>query len=391
MKKYGWEWKTEEGLKSWREILFSIISARGIIGGSQNFVILAEQLIQQENCFPDSFVILATLGSIYSSASVNAAKDISLSNDLLMKAQKAVDMASKYIIDNHVRDPEETDDLINEDSLTRYYETICLIGFAKYRQSDFKEVKYLQDIKPYYLKALSINPDDPVMGVIGKHLNMNDRDARTASAESDSLSSQKSNSSGSLWTLLIIGIFIIGGLWMCSEHGKKQIIIDQEKQQQVSRSAKETTVVATKSYTPVSSVREIGRDGRFIAYDDGTVLDTQTNLMWAAKDNGSDINWVHAKSYCDNYRGGGYTNWRMPTLDELYELHDETKTYKINCGGFDDDVKLTKLVSLSCVNLWTSETRGSDAAYLGFTSDSYGWWPRSKDADFRVLPVRSGK
>jgi len=26
---------------------------------------------------------------------------------------------------------------------------------------------------------------------------------------------------------------------------------------------------------------EIGRDGRFIAYDNGTVLDTETGLMWA--------------------------------------------------------------------------------------------------------------
>ena len=35
----------------------------------------------------------------------------------------------------------------------------------------------------------------------------------------------------------------------------------------------------------------IKRDRRFIAYDDGTVQDTKTNLMWAANDNGSNINW----------------------------------------------------------------------------------------------------
>jgi len=39
------------------------------------------------------------------------------------------------------------------------------------------------------------------------------------------------------------------------------------------------------------AANEIKRDGRFVAYDDGTVLDTKTNLMWAAKDNGKDINW----------------------------------------------------------------------------------------------------
>jgi uncharacterized caspase-like protein len=66
---------------------------------------------------------------------------------------------------------------------------------------------------------------------------------------------------------------------------------------------------------PLSTANEIRRDGRFIAYDNGTVMDTLTNLMWAAKDNGSDINWTDAKSYCENYRGGGYADWRMPTLD----------------------------------------------------------------------------
>ena len=42
---------------------------------------------------------------------------------------------------------------------------------------------------------------------------------------------------------------------------------------------------------------EVGRDGRFIAYDNDTVLDTKTELMWAARDNGSEINWANAKSY----------------------------------------------------------------------------------------------
>jgi hypothetical protein len=47
-----------------------------------------------------------------------------------------------------------------------------------------------------------------------------------------------------------------------------------------------------------STAEETARDGRFIAYDNGTVLDTKTNLMWAAHDNGSNINWSNAKSYC---------------------------------------------------------------------------------------------
>ena len=64
-----------------------------------------------------------------------------------------------------------------------------------------------------------------------------------------------------------------------------------------------------------ATVGETAKDGRFIVKDNETILDTRTNLMWAEKDNGSDINCANAKSHCENYRGGGYTDWRMPTQD----------------------------------------------------------------------------
>ncbi|MCP4647762.1 MAG: DUF1566 domain-containing protein [bacterium] len=50
---------------------------------------------------------------------------------------------------------------------------------------------------------------------------------------------------------------------------------------------------------PPSGPRETKQDGQFVAYDNGTVMDTKTGLMWAAKDNGEDINWHGAKKYCE--------------------------------------------------------------------------------------------
>ena len=140
---------------------------------------------------------------------------------------------------------------------------------------------------------------------------------------------------------------------------------------------------------PVSRANEIKRDGRFIAYDNGTVLDTRTSLMWAAKDNGSDINWANAKSYCENYRGGGYADWRMPMQDELAGLYDAGKTYKSNCGY---DVHLTELIRLSCAWEWASETRSAnEAARFHFGSGSRLWDSELRDRNGRVLPVRSAK
>ncbi len=138
----------------------------------------------------------------------------------------------------------------------------------------------------------------------------------------------------------------------------------------------------------VSTARETDRDGRFIAYDNGTVLDTRTNLMWAVLDNGSDINWRDAQEYCENYRGGGYTDWRMPTQDELAGLYDKAKTYKSECGY---DVHLTALIRLTCSTLWASKTRGSGAARFRFGPGPRLWTPQSFGRGDRALPVRSGK
>ena len=133
----------------------------------------------------------------------------------------------------------------------------------------------------------------------------------------------------------------------------------------------------------VYTARDTGRDGRFIAYDNGTVLDTRTNLMWAAKDNGSDINWAEAKSYCENYRGAGYTDWRMPTQDELAGLYDAAKTYKSDCGY---DVHLTALIRLSCV-LSGHRRREIPPPPLSVSAMACAACPQSGVRSLRALPV----
>ena len=148
------------------------------------------------------------------------------------------------------------------------------------------------------------------------------------------------------------------------------------------------SVCMAQGQSSVHTARETGRDGRFIAYDNGTVLDTRTNLMWAADDNGSNIDWYNAKSYCENYRGGGHTDWRMPTQDELVELYDAAKTYKSDCG---DDIHLTELIRLTCGALWASETRGSAASAFRFRDGERGWAPQSGGRGLRALPVCFGK
>ncbi|MEE8432186.1 MAG: DUF1566 domain-containing protein [Candidatus Desulfatibia sp.] len=132
-----------------------------------------------------------------------------------------------------------------------------------------------------------------------------------------------------------------------------------------------------------------GIDGQFYAFDTGVVMDTKTGLMWAAKDNGSDINWRDAKRYCENYTGGGYTDWRMPTIDELAGLYGKSESYQATQRNYN--VYLTELIELSTCCPWVSETRGSFAAYFSFDGGAGFWDSRSYSDGARALPVRKGK
>ena len=143
---------------------------------------------------------------------------------------------------------------------------------------------------------------------------------------------------------------------------------------------------------------EKARDGRFIAYENDTVLDTKTTLMWATKDNGSALNWVNARYYCISYRGGGYTDWRMPTQDELAGLYDQTITYNTDNGR---TAHLTKLILLTSAVLWASESsipphtnaisRNDTSTIFIFTKGKRLLIRSESTSDTCVLPVRSIK
>ena len=136
---------------------------------------------------------------------------------------------------------------------------------------------------------------------------------------------------------------------------------------------------------------EIARDGRFIAYANGTILDTKTNLMWAAKDNGKGLLEHDGKDYIENYRGGGYTDWRMPTMDELETIYDGDMENK---HGY----YVTKLIDITGERIWGSEGWGNMWAFdFNRGSPAVGDWVgsgRSRDGHFygaRALPVRDSK
>jgi hypothetical protein len=130
-------------------------------------------------------------------------------------------------------------------------------------------------------------------------------------------------------------------------------------------------------------------ENRFISSDNGTVLDTRTGLMWASHDNGDAAIWKEAKKYCEQYTGGGYKDWRMPTIEELKTLYDKDEPgYRPECAVYDWKVYLTPKIHLSGGAVWSAEDHGSEAQCLLFDYGRPTLMFKSVNYIMRALPVR---
>ncbi|MCP3872463.1 MAG: DUF1566 domain-containing protein [Desulfobacteraceae bacterium] len=120
---------------------------------------------------------------------------------------------------------------------------------------------------------------------------------------------------------------------------------------------------------------------RYEIFENGIIIDAKTGLMWASKDNGYKISWHNARSYCENFKGGGFSDWRMPTQKELATLYDKKIPGKYH---------ITSLIKLSDQYVWAEETFGSSAAPFTFAHGRRGWLDQSYSEGGRALPVRGG-
>jgi polyisoprenoid-binding protein YceI len=88
-------------------------------------------------------------------------------------------------------------------------------------------------------------------------------------------------------------------------------------------------------FTFQSSTEAIAADSplrRWTLLDSATLIDAQSQLTWTRSDNGHDIDWHHARKFCNDLPG----KWRLPTAAELVSIYDGaavgTKCGDARCG-----------------------------------------------------------
>ncbi len=89
------------------------------------------------------------------------------------------------------------------------------------------------------------------------------------------------------------------------------------------------------------------------------VTDSKTKLMWQDNADASSItrNWQGAIDYCEALNFGGYTDWRLPNINELKSITDRTRN--------------NPAINPAFVNVTTNNNYWSSTSYIGNTDGAW--------------------
>ncbi len=133
---------------------------------------------------------------------------------------------------------------------------------------------------------------------------------------------------------------------------------------------------------------------RFIDNGNGTITDTQTQLMWKKTDSFQDTkkwkNWFTGHEYMQIVnleRLGGFEDWRFPNEDEAYSLFELDK---INQDKYGDDIYLDPLFeSGSAGNTWTEDIKESSSLVIQYEDGLKVWPSQYANLNMAVRLVRN--
>ena len=138
----------------------------------------------------------------------------------------------------------------------------------------------------------------------------------------------------------------------------------------------------------------MSKNERFEDNGNGTITDTQLNLIWKKTDSFQDtqkwINWFKGQNYAKNMninKFAGYSDWRIPKEDEAWGLFDLSKKNKDKYG---DDIYLDPIFEPGSVGItWTENIRDSAALVIQYEDGGRIWPSKYAHMNMAVRLVRS--
>ena len=109
------------------------------------------------------------------------------------------------------------------------------------------------------------------------------------------------------------------------------------------------------------------------------VVDNATGLMWHQSGSDDYMYWDEAKKWVRSLKYAGYSDWRLPTVEEAASLLESNKR---------NDLYIDPVFSKKQEWIWTGDRYGSEAAWDVFFNDGSVDWINFSTIHF-VRPVRS--
>lgn len=133
-----------------------------------------------------------------------------------------------------------------------------------------------------------------------------------------------------------------------------------------------------------TSVATLATLARFADNGDGTITDTTTGLSWSkATLTPKEVNHTAAEKLCAELDLAGHTDWRLPTVEELFVLADHSKrSPAIDTDAFPDTHSDW---------YWSSTLHASGSSYAWIVYFNYGnayYYRRGNNSAF-VRAVRA--
>ena len=121
---------------------------------------------------------------------------------------------------------------------------------------------------------------------------------------------------------------------------------------------------------------------RFLKRDDGTIYDSVTSVTWMANDSfldlERDVSYSEAEDYVketNKKKAGGYSDWRIPSIQEASSIFNKEKLNKDSKGG---DIFLDSVFPPGAANCtWTSSTRGKEAQIMFYANGCPYWYEKN--------------
>ena len=98
----------------------------------------------------------------------------------------------------------------------------------------------------------------------------------------------------------------------------------------------------------------------------GTITDTTTGLMWLKDANQGKMTWSNAVTYCENLVAGGYSDWRLPSMNYNGDTAELDTLFRAGGNPSGDWLgwNVTPFTNVQNNSYWSSTLIEPDRAYV---------------------------